>query len=111
MLSTKMSPSLQTQLFSAIQSPSQTLGCLGESDEDAERKITLKYTERKLAEEAKAGIDVGDVEEVFDPKYVTPTNEDFMLSLPLNQVVDPNNVTYQFLPKQGDVDILLKQID
>ena len=48
------------------------------SDEDTERKITLKYTERKLAEEAKAGIDVGDVEEVFDPKYVTPTNEDFM---------------------------------
>ena len=111
MLSTKMSPNLQTQLFSAPQSPSQTPGYLGESDEDAERKITLKYTERKLAEEAKAGIDVGDVEEVFDPKYVTPTNEDFMQSPPLNQVVDPNNVTYKFLLKQGDVDKLLKQID
>ena len=76
-----------------------------------QRRITLKYTERKLAEEAKAGIDVGDVEEVFDPKYVTPTTEDFMRSPPLNQVVDPNNVTYKFLPKQGDVDKLLKQID
>ena len=81
MLSTKMSPNLQTQLFSAPQSPSQTLE-FGESDEDAERKITLKYTERKLAEEVKAGIYLGDVEEVFDPKYVTPTNEDFMQSPP-----------------------------
>ena len=110
MLSTKMSPNLQTQLFSVPQSLSQTLGYLGESDEDAEKKVTLKYTERKLAEEAKVGIDVGDVE-VLDPKYVTPTNEDFMQSPPLYQVVDPNNVTYKFLLKQGDVDKLLKQID
>ena len=47
----------------------------------------------------------------MDPQYDIPMDSDFVRPPPLNQVVDPNNVNYKFLPKQGQVDKLLRQID
>ena len=94
-----MTPSMQTQLFSAPQTQSTKPGDLGQNDESADNKIELKYMERKLAQEAQTGIQMGDVEEVLEPQYEIPTDSDFVRPPPLKQIVDPTNMTYKFLPK------------
>ena len=57
------------------------------------------------------GIDVGDSEEVLDPQIRIPDQSDFELSPPLQDVVDPSKVTHKFLPRQGEIDRLINQID
>ena len=57
------------------------------------------------------GIDVGDSEEVLDPQIRIPGQSDFELPPPLQDVVDPSKVTHKFLPKQGEIDRLINQIN
>ena len=57
------------------------------------------------------GIDVGDREEVLDPQIRIPDQSDFEIPPPLQEIVDPSKITHKFLPKQGDIDRLIKQIN
>ena len=57
------------------------------------------------------GIDVGDSEEVLDPQIRIPDQSDFELPTPLQDVVDPSKVTHKFLPKQGEIDRFINQIN
>ena len=57
------------------------------------------------------GIDVGDSEEVLDPQIRIPEQSDFEIPPPLQEIVDPSKITHKFLPKQGDIDRLIKQIN
>ena len=57
------------------------------------------------------GIDVGDSEEVLDPQIRIPDQSDFEITPPLQEIVDPSKITHKFLPKQGDIDRLIKQIN
>ena len=57
------------------------------------------------------GIDVGDNEEVLDPQIRIPDQSDFELPSPLQSVVDPSKITHRFLPKQGEIDRLINQIN
>ena len=57
------------------------------------------------------GIDTGNTEEVLAPEIRIPTESDFKLPPPLQDVVDPSKITHKFLPKQGDIDRLLSKIN
>ena len=57
------------------------------------------------------GIDVGDNEEVLDPQIRIPNQSDFELLSPLQSIVDPSKITHKFLPKQGEIDRLINQIN
>ena len=57
------------------------------------------------------GIDVGDSEEVLDPQIRIPDQSDFELPPPIQDIVDPSKVTHKFLPKQGEIDRLINQIN
>ena len=75
-----------------------------------EREIpegALKYTCRRY----NLGIDTGQGEEILDPEIKIPEESDFYEPEPLDQVVDINKKWYKFLPKQGDVDKILAQIN
>ena len=56
-------------------------------------------------------IDVGDSKEVLDPQITIPDQSDFELPPPLQDVVDPSKVTHKFLPRQGEIDRLINQIN
>ena len=55
--------------------------------------------------------DVGDNEEVLDPEIKIPQDEDFIEPPSLGDVVDPTKITHKFLPKQDEVEKLVKQIN
>ena len=57
------------------------------------------------------GIDVGDSEEVLDPQIRIPNQSDFEIPPPLHDIVDPSKITHKFLPKQGEIDRLINQIN
>ena len=57
------------------------------------------------------GIDTGNTEKVLAPEIKIPTESDFELPPPLQDVVDPSKITHKFLPKQGDIDRLLSKIN
>ena len=59
------------------------------------------------------GIDVGVTEglETLDPEITIPTEEDFVLSPPLESLLDKANRAYKFLPKQGNIDRLIAEIN
>ena len=57
------------------------------------------------------GIDVGNSEEVLDPQIRIPNQSDFELPPPLQDVVDPSKVTHKFLPRQGEIDRPINQIN
>ena len=57
------------------------------------------------------GIDVGDSEEVLDPQIRVPDQSDFELPSPLQSIVDPSKITHRFLPKQGEIDRIINQIN
>ena len=54
---------------------------------------------------------IGGSEEVLDPQIRIPDQSDFELPPPLQDVVDPSKVTHKFLPKQGEIDRLINQIN
>ena len=55
--------------------------------------------------------DMGEGEEILDPEIKISEESDFYEPEPLNRVVDVNKQWYKFLPKQGDVDKILAQIN
>ena len=57
------------------------------------------------------GIDTGEGEEILDPEIRIPEESDFHEPEPLDQVVEMDKKWYKFLPKQGDVDKILSQIN
>ena len=100
------SPTMQTH-------PKRVLSSIPEGDEERESKIeTLRRKYRKALNPTPIeGIDVGDSEEVLEPQIRIPNQSDFELPPPLHDVVDPSKITHKFLPKQGDIDRLINQIN
>ena len=72
-----------------------------------------KYTTRRYALETKPqpGIDTGEEEELLEPEIKIPLESDFIQPPTLDSVIDISKVTHKFLPKQGEVDCLIKQIN
>ena len=93
--------------------PKRVLSSIPEGDEERESRIeTLRRKYRKTLNPTPIeGIDVGDSEEVLDPQIRIPDQSDFELPPPLHDVVDPSKITHKFLPKQGDIDRLINQIN
>ena len=71
-----------------------------------------KYTKRHLqdAQRPIPGIDLGEEEEVLDPEVRAPNEEDFIKPPPLEELVDPTKIKQTFIPRQGKLTKLLKQI-
>ena len=55
--------------------------------------------------------DTGEGQEILDPEIKIPEESDFYEPEPLEQVIDVKKQWYKFLPKQGDVDKILTQIN
>ena len=78
--------------------------------ESVEREIPygpLKYTCQRY----NLDIDTGEGEVILDPIIKISEESDFYELEPLNEVVDTDRKWYKFLPKQGDVDKVLAQIN
>ena len=78
-------------------------------DDDEIERITTKYA-RVLNPRPISGIDTG-AEEVLDPEIQIPQLKYFIPPQSLDKVVDLSKTAYKFLPKQGAIDRLLKQIE
>ena len=74
---------------------------------------TSKYTKRRLelAQKPIPGIDIGEEDEILDPEIRTPDDVDFIKPPPLEDLVDPTQVKQTFIPRQGEITKLLKQIN
>ena len=94
-------------------SPRRVLSSISERDDEKDNDIeTLRRKYRKALNPTPIeGIDVGDSEEVLDPQIRIPDQSDFEISPPLQEIVDPSKITHKFLPKQGEIDRLIKQIN
>ena len=87
---------------------------------DVEERIPVIEKKRQELEENRKifhpspieGIDIGGTEgsETLDPEIRIPTEEDFVLSHPLESLLDKAKMAYKFLPKQGDIDRLIAKI-
>ena len=53
----------------------------------------------------------GEGQEILDPEIKIPEESDFYEPESLEQVIDVKKQWYKFLPKQGDVDKILTQIN
>ena len=89
---------------------------LSTSDCDQNPKEILdvnKYTKRRLqnAQQPIPGIDLGEEEEILDPEVRAPNEEDFIKPPPLEELVDPTKIKQTFIPRQGELMKLLKQIN
>ena len=93
--------------------PKRVLSSIPEGDDERDNRIeTLRRKYRKALNPIPIeGIDVGDSEEVLDPQIRIPYQSDFELPPPLQDVVDPSKITHKFLPKQGEIDRLINQIN
>ena len=78
-----------------------------ENVENGESDGNLKCTRQRY----NLGIDMGEGEEILDPDIKIPEESDLYEPEPLDQVVGVNKQWYKFLPKQGDVDQILAQIN
>ena len=84
----------------------------GDYGEDVGNMTVARAKCRKiLSPQEIEGIDTGNTEEVLAPEIRIPTESDFELPPPLQDVVDPSKITHKFLPKQGDIDRLLSKIN
>ena len=94
-------------------SPKRVLSSIPERDDERENKIeNLRRKYRKALNPTPIeGIDVGDNEEVLDPQIRIPDQSDFEIPPPLQDIVDPSKITHKFLPKQGEIDRLINQIN
>ena len=81
----------------------------GENVEKDESDVDLKFTQRK--HNLDIDTDTGEGQEILDPEIKIPEESDFYELEPLEQVVDVKKQWYKFLPKQGDVDKILTQIN
>ena len=93
--------------------PKRVLSSIPVGDDERENKIeTLRRKYRKALNPTPIeGIDVGDSEEVLDPQIRIPDQNYFVLPPPLQDIVDPSKITHKFLPKQGEIDRLINQIN
>ena len=94
-------------------SPRKVLSSSSERDDEKENDVEIlrrKYR-KALNPTPIEGIDVGNSEEVLDPQIRIPEQSDFEIPPPLQEIVDPSMITHKFLPKQGDIDRLIKQIN
>ena len=55
--------------------------------------------------------DLGEEEEVLDPEVHMPNDVDFIKPPPLEELVDPTQTKHSFIPKQGELNKLLQQIN
>ena len=79
---------------------------------DEERRRIIEEQNRKIFHPPPIeGIDLGDGLENLDPEIRIPTEEDFILSPPLESLLDKAKMAYKFLPKQGDIDRLIAKIN
>ena len=108
-----ISKSLSPVKLTNQMSPRKVLSSHSERDDEKESDIeTLRRKYRKALNPTPIeGIDVGDSEEVLDPQIRIPDQSDFEIPPPLQEIVDPSKITHKFLPKQGDIDRLIKQIN
>ena len=81
-----------------------------DADDDEIEHITTKYA-RVLNPRPISGIDTGQEEEVLDPEIQISQLKDFIPPQSLDKVVDLSKTAYKLLPKQGEIDRLLKQIE
>ena len=73
---------------------------------------TGKYTGRKaLKAQPDTSIDIGNDDIALEPEIHIPTDADFVISLSVDKVADPTKIVHTFLPKQGEIGYLLKQIN
>ena len=92
--------------------PKRVLSCIPEGEEGNDTRIETLRKYRKASNPTPIeGIDIGDSEEVLDPQIRIPNQNDFELPPPLQDVVDPSKVTHEFLPKQGEIDRFINQIN
>ena len=56
------------------------------------------------------GIDTGEEETILAPVHTIPTDSDFLDPGPLSSRIDASKLIHKFLPQQGEIDRLLKQI-
>ena len=81
----------------------------GESIEKDESDVDLEFTQRK--HNLDTDTDTGEGQEILDPEIKIPEESDFYEPEPLEQVIDVKKQWYKFLPKQGDVNKILTQIN
>ena len=84
------------------------------SDQNPKEVLDVhKYTKRRLqkAQRPIPGIDLGEEEEILDPEVRVPNEEDFIKPPPLEELVDPTQIKKTFIPHQGELTKLLKQIN
>ena len=79
----------------------------GESIDESD--VDLKLTKRR--HNLDIGTDTGEGQEILDPEIKIPEESDFYEPEPLEQVIDVKKQWYKFLPKQGDVNKILTQIN
>ena len=79
----------------------------GESIDESD--VDLQFMRRK--HNLDTNTDTGEGQEILDPEIKIPEESDFYEPEPLEQVVDVKKQWYKFLPKQGDVDKILTQIN
>ena len=93
--------------------PKRVLSSIPEGDDERDNRIeTLRRKYRKALNPTPIErINVGDSEEVLDPQIRIPDQSDFELPTPLQEIVDPSMITHKFLPKQGEIDRLINQIN
>ena len=92
-----------------MQEPRKKGDSNGESVEKEESDIDLKFVKRR--HNLDIDTDTGKGEEILDPEIKIPEESDFYEPEPLEQVVDVKKQWYKVLPKQGEVDKILAQIN
>ena len=82
-------------------------------EDDVSYRIETKYTSRKYALDPKPdpGSDTDNYEKVLDPEIKIPFDTYFIMPPSLENVVDVIKITHKFLPKQGEVERPIKQIN
>ena len=74
-------------------------------EEDEPRRVPRRV---RFAPSPHECIDTGDQEETLDPEIRAPVDSDFIVPQSLEKVVDTSKIFHKFLPKQGDLDRLIK---
>ena len=82
-------------------------------DHEEKRQILRDQNRKIFHPPPIEGIDIGVTEglEMLDPEIRIPTDEDFVLPPPLESLLDKAKMAYKFLPKQGDIDRLIANIN
>ena len=57
------------------------------------------------------GTDTSLSEEILYPEYRIPIDSDFIVPTALDELVDPTKLIHKFLPKQGEIECLIKHIN